>query len=111
MDTERLLSIDRKHLWHPYASIGNPPPVNFAVSASGTRIRLADGSELIDAVSSWWTAALGHNPPEVVESIKRQCDAMTHVMFAGFTHRPAAELAERLLAMMPSGLTKIFIED
>lgn len=111
MDTERLLSIDRKHLWHPYASIGNPPPVNFAVSASGTRIRLADGSELIDAVSSWWTAALGHNPPEVVESIKRQCDAMTHVMFAGFTHRPAAELAERLLAMMPSGLTKIFLAD
>ena len=111
METEKLLSIDREHLWHPYASIGNPPPVNFAVSASDTRIRLADGSELVDAVSSWWTAALGHNPPEVVEAIKRQCDAMTHVMFAGFTHLPAVELAERLLAMMPPGLTKIFLAD
>ncbi len=111
VNTEHLKTIDKKHLWHPYASIGNPPPVRFAVSARGTKIYLDDGTELIDAISSWWTVALGHNPPEVVEAIKHQCDEMTHVMFAGFTHRPAAELAETLLDMLPSSLNKIFLAD
>ena len=71
MDTKwkSQLDYDRRHVWHPYASIGNPPPVNFASSASGVEIELADGSRLVDAVSSWWCVAHGHNHPAIVEAI------------------------------------------
>ena len=103
--------IDRTHLWHPYAPAVNPPPVNGAVSASGTHIRLADGNELIDAISSWWCAAHGHNRPEILAAIREQSEKLSHVMFAGFTHEPAIALAEELLKKLPPGLNKIFFAD
>lgn len=106
-----LLAFDRAHLWHPYASLRNAPPVNLAVSSSGTRIKLADGSELIDAVSSWWCVAHGHNRPEIVDAIRRQAAKLPHVMFAGFTHEPAIRLAEALIDFLPPGLSKIFYAD
>ena len=105
------LEYDRRHIWHPYASIGNPPPVNFAKSASGVEIELADGSRLIDAVSSWWCVAHGHNHPAIVEAIRRQSERLCHVMFGGFTHEPAVELAERLAAFAPPGLDRVFFAD
>ena len=60
-ELNELLNFDRKHLWHPYASMTNPPPVNFAVSAQGTRIKLASGQELLDSISSWWCVCHGHS--------------------------------------------------
>jgi len=111
MSIEAILSIDRQQVWHPYASIVNPPPVNLAVSAHGSKIKLADGTELIDAVSSWWCVAHGHNHPEIVSAIQDQAARMTHVMFAGFTHEPAIELAAALLKQLPEGLSKIFFAD
>lgn len=111
MNIDAALAFDRSHIWHPYASIGNPPPVNFAVSAKGTQITLADGSELTDAVSSWWCVAHGHDHPAIVKAIREQAEKMTHVMFAGFTHGPAVELAERLCGFLPAGLDKIFFAD
>ena len=105
------LEYDRRHIWHPYASIGNPPPVNFAKSASGVEIELADGSRLVDAVSSWWCVAHGHNHPAIVEAIRRQSERLCHVMFGGFTHEPAVELAERLAAFAPPGLDRVFFAD
>ena len=105
------LEYDRRHIWHPYASIGNPPPVNFAKSASGVEIELADGSRLVDAVSSWWCVAHGHNHPAIVEAMRRQSERLCHVMFGGFTHRPAVELAERLAAIAPPGLDRVFFAD
>ena len=105
------LEYDRRHVWHPYASIGNPPPVNFAKSASGVEIELADGSRLVDAVSSWWCVAHGHNHPAIVEAIRRQSERLCHVMFGGFTHGPAVELAERLAAIAPPGLDRVFFAD
>ena len=104
-------AIDRRHLWHPYASMIDPPAVNGAVSASGTRIRLADGEELIDGISSWWCAAHGHNHPAIMEAIRRQSEKLAHVMFAGFTHDPAAALAEELTKLLPAGLDRIFLAD
>ena len=106
-----ILEFDRRNVWHPYASLANPPPVRLASSASGLEIVLADGRRLVDAVSSWWCVAHGHNHPAIVEAIRRQASQMCHVMFGGFTHEPAAELAERLGAICPPGLDKVFFAD
>lgn len=105
------LEYDRAFIWHPYASIKDPPPVRLAVSASGTEITLDTGAKLVDAVSSWWCAAHGHNRPEIVEAIRRQSEKLCHVMFGGFTHNPAVELAERLAAIAPAGLDRVFFAD
>lgn len=105
------LEYDRSHIWHPYASLGNPPPVLHAKSASGTEIALADGSRLVDAVSSWWCVAHGHNHPAIVDAIRRQSERLCHVMFGGFTHDPAVELAERLAKIAPAGLDRVFFAD
>ena len=105
------LEFDRTHVWHPYASLRDPPPVRLARSASGVEIELSDGRRLIDAVSSWWCVAHGHNHPAIVEAIRRQSEKMCHVMFGGFTHEPAVELAERLAAFAPPGLDRVFFAD
>ena len=102
---------DRSRIWHPYASLHNPPPVRMAKSASGVEIELADGSRLIDAVSSWWCVAHGHNHPAIVEAVRRQSEKMCHVMFGGFTHEPAVELAQKLAAIAPPGLDRVFFAD
>ena len=108
---ETLLVTDRENLWHPYASITQPPPVNMAVSAQGTKIRFADGLEVIDAVSSWWCVAHGHNHPAIVQAIQEQAEKMTHVMFAGMTHEPAINLCQELKTFLPASLNKIFLAD
>ena len=111
MTFEEKIRIDQRHVWHPYASIAVPPPVNLAVSAQGTKIRLEDGTELIDAVSSWWCVAHGHNHHEIMAAIRDQTERLAHVMFAGFTHEPSIELAEALMKQLPTGLDKIFFAD
>ena len=108
---EALRRYDRRRIWHPYASLTDPPPVRVAASASGTDIVLADGRRLVDAVSSWWCVAHGHNHPEIAEAMRRQSREMCHVMFGGFTHTPAVELAERLAAAAPRGLDRVFFAD
>jgi adenosylmethionine-8-amino-7-oxononanoate aminotransferase len=102
---------DSEHLWHPYAALKNTPARFLAKSAHGTTIETADGLKLIDAVSSWWCMAHGHNAPEIVEAIQKQSEKMCHVMFGGFTHEPAIELGERLVRFLPKGLDKIFFAD
>lgn len=105
------LDTDRRHLWHPYAPMVEPPPVFGAAAATGTKLRLADGTELIDAISSWWCAAHGHNHPAILEAIRKQSEKLSHVMFAGFTHAPAVELAEELKKKLPSELDAVFLAD
>ena len=106
-----ILDYDRKFVWHPYASLKDPPPVRLAKSASGVEIETDGGRRLVDAVSSWWCAAHGHNHPAIAEAIRRQSMEMCHVMFGGFTHAPAVALAERLAAMAPGGLDRVFFAD
>lgn len=106
-----ILEYDRAYVWHPYASLKNPPPVRQAVAAQGSYITLADGSKLIDAVASWWSVAHGHNHPAIVEAIQRQSAKLSHVMFGGFTHSGAVELAEKLAKLAPDGLNRVFLAD
>ena len=108
---KKLLDFDSEHLWHPYAALKNTPARFLAKSAHGTTIETADGLKLIDAVSSWWCMAHGHNAPEIVEAIQKQSEKMCHVMFGGFTHEPAIELGEKLVNFLPEGLNKIFFAD
>jgi len=106
-----LLAYDRRHLWHPYASMIDPLPVYPVASASGASLYLEDGTELIDGMSSWWAAIHGYNHPALNAAAIGQIDRMAHVMFGGLTHRPAVELAAMLTEITPPGLERVFICD
>ena len=110
-DWAELLAYDREHVWHPYAPLPATSAALPVVSASGVRLRLADGRELVDAMSSWWTAIWGYRHPVLDAAVRRQLDSMAHVMFGGLTHAPAIELAQRLAAMAPAGLDRVFFAD
>ncbi len=111
IESDRLISLDRAHVWHPYASMVNPAPVFAVVSASGVRIKLADDRVLIDGMASWWCAIHGYNHPHLNAAIEKQLSSMAHVMFGGLTHTPATTLAEQLVAMTPDLLQTVFFSD
>lgn len=110
--TEDLYShFDNNHIWHPYNSVPSNLPAFLVGSAEGVRIKLAGGRQLVDGMSSWWSAIHGYNHPKLNDAITRQIKDMAHVMFGGLTHRPAIDLCERLLSMTHKDLDKVFISD
>ena len=108
---QEWIEFERRHVWHPYSAIDADLPVFPVASARGVRIRLVDGRELIDGMSSWWSAIHGYNHPVLNRAIETQLSSMAHVMFGGLTHAPAAELARRLIELTPEPLQTVFFAD
>jgi adenosylmethionine-8-amino-7-oxononanoate aminotransferase len=98
-------------VWHPYGGLPAAHAALPVVSAEGVRLRLADGRELIDGMSSWWCAVHGYRHPALDGALREQMGRMAHVMFGGLTHEPAVRLAERLVEMAPAGLERVFFAD
>jgi adenosylmethionine-8-amino-7-oxononanoate aminotransferase len=106
-----LLARDRAHVWHPYGPMPGRSEPYVVTSAEGVRLRLADGRELIDGMSSWWAAIHGYRHPVLDAALVDQSRRMSHVMFGGLTHAPAVELATTLVELTPDGLEHVFLCD
>jgi len=111
MTLEKRLDFDKNHIWHPYTSATNPLNVFEVDSAQGIFLHLTNGKKLIDGMSSWWAVVHGYNHPKLNQALVEQSRKMAHVMFGGLTHKPAIELAEKLIKITPKGLERVFFSD
>ena len=109
--TENDLAFDAQHIWHPYSSTVNGLQVFPVTGGEGVKLKLNDGRELIDGMSSWWCKVHGYNHPKLNEAIKQQVDNLAHVMFGGLTHKPAIDLARRLVSVTPESIETVFFAD
>ncbi len=107
----KLLDQDRQIIWHPYSAVNSDLPIFPVKSAQGVRIKLMDDRELIDGMSSWWSAIHGYNHPVMNRALNYQLESMAHVMFGGLTHQPAVDLACKLVEITPKSLQTVFFSD
>jgi len=113
MNNADLIARDLKVLWHPCTQMKDTetlPPIPIK-RGQGVWLEDFEGNRYIDAVSSWWVNIFGHADPAINTAVKSQLDTLEHVMLAGFSHQPAVELAERLVAAAPPGLSRAFYAD
>ncbi len=104
-------TFDQAHIWHPYAKVPNEITSYLVESANGVYLTLEDGHQIIDGMSSWWSAIHGYNHPVLNKAVKTQLSKMSHVMFGGLTHQSAIDLAKTLVEITPENLTKVFFTD
>lgn len=100
-----------QHIWMPYSQMQTAPLPEACVSTEGSRIKLADGRELIDGCASWWAACHGYNHPHIREKMAEQLEVMPHVMLAGLANQPALTLATRLAELAPGDLNRVFFSE
>ena len=109
--SDDLAGYDADHIWHPYAPMPAAVPAVPVASARGVHLTLTDGRRVIDGMSSWWAACHGHGHPRLRAAAHEQIDTMSHVMFGGLTHEPAAALTRKLLALLDDDLDVVFYSD
>lgn len=98
-------------IWHPFTQHGLNEPIPMVVRGEGALLHCADGSTLIDGISSWWVTTHGHCHPRIMAAIAQQAQRLDQVIFAGYTHEPAEEVARGLAAIAPEGLSRVFFSD
>ncbi|WP_280428857.1 adenosylmethionine--8-amino-7-oxononanoate transaminase [Nocardia brasiliensis] len=108
---DEITAIDAEHVWHPYGGFPATTEPLVVAEAAGARLTLADGRILVDGMSSWWAVIHGYRHPVLDAALVAQSQRMSHVMFGGLTHEPAARLAELLVEITPAGLDKVFLCD
>jgi len=106
-----LADRDRAVLWHPYTQMRTAPAPLPIVRGEGVYLYTEDGRRILDGISSWWVNIHGHSHPTLNEALAAQARELEHVVFAGCTHRPAVELAERLLEILPPRMARVFYSD
>ena len=111
MTKNTLVQRDQQYVWHPYDKVNSPIPPLPVKRAQGVYLELEDGRQLIDGMSSWWSAIHGYNHPKLNHAVQQQLQNMSHVMFGGLTHAPAVDLATNLVKLSPAGLEKVFLSD
>jgi len=109
--SDDLLALDRRHIWHPFTQAATAPDPIPIRSARGARLIAADGREYLDLISSWWVTLHGHSHPAIAAAVARQAAELEQVIFAGFTHEPAIQVAARVSALLPAGLERVFYSD
>ncbi len=106
-----ILERDRRHVWHPFTQHASERDPVVVTRAQGASLFDEEGNELLDLISSWWTCVHGHAHPALVETLHTQAQTLEHVMFAGFTHAPAANLSFELSRRLPGDLNRVFFTD
>lgn len=101
----------RSPVWHPFTQHGLNEPIPRIDRAEGALLHCADGTALIDAISSWWVTTHGHCHPRIMAAIAYEAQQIDQIIFAGYTHGPAEAVARRLVEITPPGLTKVFFSD
>lgn len=105
------LAFDKNHIWHPYTTTANRPEMFPVSGADGVHLTLNDGRRVIDGMSSWWSTVHGYNHPQMNAALKAQVDQFSHVMFGGLTHKPAIDLARKLVQVTPEPIQTVFFAD
>ena len=106
-----MIEPNKSPLWHPFTQHGLEPEMMEITGAEGAWLTRPDGRRILDAISSWWVITHGHRHPKIITAIKDQADQLDQVIFAGFTHKPAEDLARQLLTFVPAGLAHVFFSD
>ena len=112
-DKQKILEIDRRHIWHPFTQMKDYEERDPLIIVEGyeSRLRTIDGEWLYDTISSWWTNIHGHLHPTLVKAVYEQLEYLDHVNFSGFTHPYAVEVVDRLLRFLPEKLSRFFFSD
>lgn len=98
-------------IWHPFTQHGLEEPIPLVERAEGAILHTSDGRRIVDGISSWWVTTHGHCNPQIMAAIAEQTQELDQIIFAGWTHQPAEELAQGLRRMMPETLTRVFFSD
>jgi adenosylmethionine-8-amino-7-oxononanoate aminotransferase len=98
-------------IWHPFTQHGLGEPIPLVTHGEGAALHTDDGRRIVDAISSWWVTTHGHGHPRIMAAIAEQAQRLDQIIFAGWTHQPAEDVALGLLAIMPPSLTRVFFSD